>query len=108
VHNKKISAAIFFAGFMLSQFLWYLVGKPTESEYLRTVTSHYFKTASQEGFVALISFEDCKITRGAEVDSREVTGECQSAKSNLGKSYYYFAALNSGAGIDYWGIEETK
>lgn len=93
---------------MLSQFIWYLVGKPTESEYLRTITSHYFKIASKEGFVASISFEDCKILRDTEVDSREVTGECQSAKSNLGIGYYYFAALNSGAGIDYWGIEETK
>jgi hypothetical protein len=98
--------AIFAAGFMLG---WAtLPTRASESEFLRTTTSHYFKFLSRNGLVKYADYSDCRIVEeddGRGRNRSQKFGICSFTNPETGKKISYSVALTPSAAIDYWDAD---
>jgi len=96
-------------GFFVSWILFVEIYRPTDSDFLRTTTSKYFREMSERGHNNIASFSDCRLEAGDDMDRRQghlMFGIC-SAESET-HSVYFMVAMTPTAQIAYTDWEERN
>ena len=95
--------------FAASWFVFVQIYKPSDSAFLETATSHYFKHMSEAGFGEFASYDDCRLDQGDQNDRQQgvsMFGLCQTENENM--DFHYMIAMSPTASFVYSDLEEIS
>jgi hypothetical protein len=97
------------AVFGLTWFLFSLIYRPTDQDYLVTTTSYYFKAMSEIGKNSIAAFSDCHLDPADSVDRQQdvqMFGLC--AAEDETNTYHYSIAMSPTTNLIYYDLEKHK
>ena len=98
-----------FVGFFLGWYSFVFIFSPTDADFMRTTTSHYFGETTERDLTSLAKYTDCYLIDPDEDERNhgvKKLGLC--GAESLTSNYYYFVALSPTANILYFDFEERK
>jgi len=99
----------FVAGLLVNLQFLISISKPTEADFLRTTTSHYFKKMSELGVAHMASYFDCRLIEPELPEQKQgiaKIGLCSSETEQT--SYDYFVALKPSANVLFYELNEVS
>lgn len=85
------------------------VYKPSESDFLVTATSHYFKHMSESGLATIASYEDCSLIQSDSDERRlgiSMFGICNA--ENDSSKFFYEIAMSATASFTHSNFESVS